>query len=193
MRTRQQGFTLIEIMVVVLLIGLVLAAVSLAVGGKSEQEQARVAAEELVLEANYLIEQAVLKGETYGLFVALQAPALERKSASAVWCYQWQRVRDHHWDPLPELPEAKCLDEGLVLEVSVDGRKWKYDPKLEYQDPVLGFFPSGDASGDIEMAIFAQNSATTDDRQVQHIAINPLGELHWRNQEALAQGEARAR
>ena len=187
----QRGFTLIEIMIVMLIIGLALGMVSLAVGGNSAKEEVRKAAEDLVLEANYLAEEAVLKGETYGLFVEVKTPQDMDNQAAEEWCYHWLRVRDRQWGEIPELAEAKCLPEGVAMVIKVDEKTWEYDPELEYQDPVLGFFPGGDSSGTIDIEIFAEDGDVTDDERVQRIHINPMGDLHWLNQEALAEADAR--
>lgn len=192
-RVQQQGFTLIEIMIVMLIIGLALGMVSLAVGGGSDKQQAYDAAEKFMLQTNYLAEEAVLKGETYGLFVEVKPLQEVGTQATDEWCYHWMRVRDHQWGEVPELAESTCLEEGLVLEIKVDDKTWEYDPELEYQDPVLGLFPGGDASGNVEIAIYSESGDVTDDERVQRITFSPVGEIHWLNQEALAEAEARGR
>lgn len=191
---RQQGFTLIEIMVVVIIIGLAVSLVNIAVNTNTPQEMVQDEAQEFVLEANYVAEQSVLKGETHGLFIEVRPLQKYSAIASEEWCYQWRRVRDRQWGDLPELPQMHCLPEGMALELVLDDEKWEYDPELEYQDPVLGFFPSGDASSEIELAIYLDDQGgLPDDDLVQRVQINLMGEIHWLNQEAQAELERQGR
>jgi general secretion pathway protein H len=183
MMRREQGFTLIEIMIVVFVIGISVAMVSFSMGGDSEREQTRKAAGEFVLRADYIAEQAVLKGETYGLFATPRITEEISFGKAEEWCYQWRRVRDRQWENLPELPDQECLAPGMKLDFVIDEKLWKYDPELEYQDPVMGFFPSGDGSGEVEVAIYMDGSVGVDD--VQRIELSVIGELHWLNEEAL--------
>lgn len=186
MHPRQQGFTLIEIIVVVFIIGMAVGVISIAVGGKAITDRARKEAEEFMLQADYVAEQAVLKGETYGLFAELHPP--QDIDAEEQWCYTWRRVRDHEWQDLPEL-STHCIAEGLALEFTIDEKVWEYDPELEYQDPVMGFFPSGDASAAVEIAIFANKTSLDDDIETQTFELNLVGELHWINEEKRLEAE----
>jgi len=177
---RQQGFTLIEIIVVVFIIGLAVGVISIAVGGNAATDNARKEAEEFMLQASYVAEQAVLKGETYGLFAELR-PAQDI-DAEEQWCYTWKRVRDRQWQELPEL-QTHCIAEGLAIEFTIDEELWEYVPELEYQDPVMGFFPSGDSSGEVEISIFASQTNMDDEVETQKFKLDLIGELHWINEE----------
>ncbi len=180
MSPRQQGFTLIEIIVVVFIIGLAVGVISIAVGGNAATDNARKEAEEFMLQASYVAEQAVLKGETYGLFAELR-PAQDIDTEEQ-WCYTWKRVRDRQWQELPEL-QTHCIAEGLAIEFTIDEELWEYDPELEYQDPVMGFFPSGDSSGEVEISIFASQANMDDEVETQKFKLDLIGELHWINEE----------
>lgn len=180
MNPRQQGFTLIEIIVVVFIIGMAVGVISISVGGNPAADRARKEAEDFMLHTSYVAEQAVLKGETYGLFVELR-PAQDI-DAQEQWCYTWRRVRDSAWQDLQELP-LHCIAEGLAIEFTVDEELWEYDPELEFQDPVIGFFPSGDASSAAEIAIFANKSNMDNEVETQKFSLDLAGELHWINEE----------
>ena len=177
---QQQGFTLIEIMIVIFVIGISVGMVSFSVGGSSDAELARKEAEEFMLQANYIAEQSVLKGETHGLFVTERNPLETRFDAKQTWCYQWRRVRDRQWQDLPELSQH-CLPEAMKLEFVVDEKLWAYDHELEYQDPVMGFYPSGEGSGEVEISIYMDGKLGAD--ELQRIDLMIMGELIWRNEE----------
>lgn len=190
MSRREQGFTLIEIIFVVFIIGMAVSVISISVGGNALAERSKKEAETFLLQANYVAEQSVLKGETHGLFVELR-PAQDI-DAQEQWCYQWRRVRDGQWQDVPELTQH-CLGEGLVIEFYVDEELWEYDPELEYQEPVLGFFPSGDASGEIEINILADQLQSDGDEETQRFELDISGELRWINEEKRLEAERRGR
>jgi general secretion pathway protein H len=177
---QQQGFTLIEIMIVVFVIGISVGMVSFSIGGNSDAELTRKETEEFMLQADYIAEQSVLKGETHGLFVVERNPQEINFDAGQEWCYQWRRVRDRQWQDLPEL-QQRCLPEGMKIDFVIDDKLWKYDPELEYQDPVMGFFPSGDGSGEVEISIYMEGKTGAD--EMQRLDLTIMGELHWRNEE----------
>lgn len=179
----QRGFTLIEIMVVVIVISVVISGVTIAIGGDKGGELVREKTEQFMLAANYIAEESVLKGETHGLFVEVRPLQDVSTKANEEWCYVWRRVRDRQWSELPELPDWNCLPEGVVMELVINNEPWEYDPELEFQDPVLGFYPGGDASGEVELAIYAEGDFSADDDEVERITINVMGEIHWVTEE----------
>lgn len=188
---REQGFTLIEIIFVVFIIGMAVGVISISVGGNALADLSKKEAETFMLQANYLAEQSVLKGETHGLFVHLR-PAQDIE-AQPQWCYQWRRVRDSQWQDLPEL-DQHCVSEGLVLEFTHDDTLWEYDPELEFPEPVMLFYPSGDGSGLIEIAIFADQLQSGDEAgEPQRFSLDANGQLHWLNEEKRLEEEQQGR
>jgi general secretion pathway protein H len=185
--TSQRGFTLIEIIFVVFIIGMAIGVISIAVGGDATAQATRKEAEEFMLQAGYIAEQSVLKGETHGLFVELR-PAQDIDGLEQ-WCYQWRRVRDRQWQDVPELTQH-CLAEGQKIDFVVDDELWEFDPELEYQDPVMGFFPSGDGSGETEISIYPDQSPGSEAEQFK---LDLAGELHWLSEEKRIKEEQRGR
>ena len=190
MKRSQRGFTLIEIIFVVFIIGMAVGVISIAVGGNAAADMTRKEAEEFMLQASYISEQSVLKGETHGLFLELR-PAQDI-DATEQWCYQWRRVRDRQWQDLPELSQH-CLAEGQIIEFVVEDELWEFDPELEYQDPVMGFFPSGDGSGEIEIAIYADQLQSSEKVETERFELDLTGELHWVSEEKRVEEEQRGR
>lgn len=190
----QSGFTLIEILLVVFIIGMTVSIISISVGGNAAADDLQKETKEFMLRANYIAEQSVLKGETHGLFVLMREVDTGEASIAEQWCYQWRRIRDQEWQDLPELPEQRCLPAGVVMEFVIDDKDWKYDPDLEFQDPLMGFYPSGDGSAEVEITLYtAGESSSTDEDQVQRITLDVVGQLIWVNEEERLAAEKEAK
>lgn len=190
MKSSQRGFTLIEIIFVVFIIGMAVSVISIAVGGNAAADLTRKEAEEFMLQAGYIAEQSVLKGETHGLFVEPR-PAQDIDGQEQ-WCYQWRRVRDRQWQDLPELSQH-CLAEGQKIDFVVEDELWEFDPELEYQDPVMGFFPSGDGSGEIEITIYADQLPGAEIGETELFELELTGELRWVSEEKRVKEDQRGR
>jgi general secretion pathway protein H len=175
-RQSAQGFTLIEILIVVFIIGLMAGMISLSLGKDKTEAAPREEALALMQAIDFVSEYAVLNGEMVGMFVT---PRESSDSQAKYWCYNWQRFRDNSWSNLPEdsLTEH-CMAETVIWEMVIEGRLYVYDPDLETHPPVLVFSPSGEASP-VEMALFEQGTSS----EAQHIDIDMMGSSHWREQE----------
>lgn len=100
-----RGFTLLELMIVIVLIGMLAGMVSLA-SGPSPARQARQQAEDFIRVVQQLRERAVLDAREYGLRLqsrAYQAVRLEARG--------WTAVTSLHW-----------LPENLTLGLEQDGQ-----------------------------------------------------------------------
>jgi general secretion pathway protein H len=170
------GFTLIELLIVVIIIAMAVSIISVAVGGDADEDEARKQAEEFFLSANYLSEQAVFRGETYGAFFYPK-----EEDGETLWCYDWQRIRDAQWQPLEEL-SSRCLPPRFEVEILIDNLAWKYDESLEYQDPVMGFYPSGEGSAMVNLRFFRESSNDYPAAE-EELSLTPTGEVHWVTEE----------
>lgn len=175
-RLKSSGFTLLEMMIVIVIIGLSVGIVALSVGGKKDEAATTKEAALFMRSIDFVGEESVLNGEVIGMFVVLKDAD---DSAAKIWCYHWQRLRDGNWIDMPEdtLTEH-CMPENMQWELTVEGRIYNYDPDLETHPPVLVFSPSGEATP-VEMSIFEQGSSA----EAQHIEVDLMGTTHWRNQE----------
>lgn len=176
LRTSVSGFTLIEIMIVVFIIGLMAAVISLSMGEDKSKAAPRVEAQTLMQAIGFAGEYAALNGEVVAMFIT---PHESSDSLGKYWCYHWQRYRDNGWVNLPQdsLTEH-CMTENLQWELVIEGHLYVYDPDLEIQPPVIVFSPSGEATP-AEMALFEQGAAG----EPQHIEIDLMGNTHWREEE----------
>lgn len=172
-----QGFTLIEIMIVVFIIGLMAAVITLSIGEDKSKAPPRVEAQAFMQAVDFISEFAALNGEVVGMFIT---PHESSDSLGKYWCYSWQRYRDNGWSNLPEDSLSEhCMAPNVQWELVIEGHLYVYDPDLEFHPPVLVFSPSGEATP-VEMAIFEQGDSTT---EPQHIEIDLMGSTHWREQD----------
>jgi general secretion pathway protein H len=187
---RAAGFTLLELLVMIMIVGLSLGLIALALGG-GDDARARDEAERFMLRANYVAEQTVLNNERMGLFVYQQA---ESNTTADSWCYRWQRLRANQWEPLPEMDEQYCLPASLQVEMLVENEPYEYDPELDVQPPVVVLFPSGDAIP-FELAIYERDqnqrpgsgradSGRAGSESVQRIQIDMMSRITWLNRQA---------
>jgi general secretion pathway protein H len=138
-----RGFTLIEIMVVVVIIGVMVAGGVLALGLADGGDRALTRTRERLIElSNYARERAELESRDYGLAVAPEACKFLAWDARA---RQWVKSGDDLLDrPL-------ALAEGLRLSARVEGRPVQLQPFAAYDvknpvRPVAVFYAGGELS-----------------------------------------------
>ncbi|WP_447902027.1 type II secretion system minor pseudopilin GspH [Pseudomonas serbica] len=112
MPRRCRGFTLLEMMIVIVLIGVLVGMVSLAAGDNPVQ-QARQEARTLAGVIGQLREQAVLEGREYGLRLSVEG-------------YRSMRLEGRGWEPLqafyrwPDGVRLSLEQEGYSLSLGAD-------------------------------------------------------------------------
>ncbi|MDO3388724.1 type II secretion system minor pseudopilin GspH [Gilvimarinus sp. SDUM040013] len=177
----QKGFTLIEIMIVVMIIGLSAGMATLAFT-PDDTSRLEEAADKFLLQTEFVAEQTTLTGEVIGLFVR---PTQSREGEQ--WCYRWRRFRNSSWQPVSDFLPDQCLQPDMGVEMIVEGEEYEYDPNLTSPEPVMIFYPSGEATP-LEIALFAQFDSEQD---VQRLEVDMMGRVRWLNREqAIAQREA---
>lgn len=173
-----RGFTLIEIMIVVFIIGLMAGAIALSIGEDKSKAAPREEAQALMQAIGFVSEYATLNSEVVAMFIT---PRETSDSHGKYWCYYWQRYMGNGWGRLPEDSLSEhCMPVGLQWELVIEGHLYVYDPDLEIQPPVLMFSPSGEATP-VEMAVFESGSGPA--AEAQHIEIDMMGNSHWREEE----------
>lgn len=174
-RTLQQGFTLIEILIVVFIIGLMAGMISLSLGSDKKDNAPYREAQALMQAVDFVSEYAALNGEVLAMFISPR----ESETGGTSWCYRWQRFRDNSWSDLADGSLSEhCMPDTVQWELVTEGHLYNYDPDLEIQPPVLVFAPGGDATP-VEISLFEPSSGS----EPQHIEIDMMGASHWREQD----------
>lgn len=141
-RARARGFTLIEIMMVVVIIGIITATVIINFTGKSRDTELEKEAERLNALFGYVREQAELQTRDYGFRVNEQNYSFV---VFDIMANQWRPAEED--DALRE----REFPEGLVPRVIVEGRSIVLDVKKRETDlkdfsPQVLIFSNGDLS-----------------------------------------------
>ena len=180
-----QGFTLIEILIVVFIIGLTASVISLSIGDDKKDSAPYQETRTLLQAINFVSEYTALNGEIIAMFVS------QKESEGALnksWCYSWQRFRDNQWSELPDdTLNEHCLPDTVTWELVIEDHIYVYDPDLEIQPPVLVFSPSGEATP-VEMALFEAGVSET----AQHIEIDMMGNSRWVEEDEMESGDAQS-
>ena len=173
---RNQGFTLLELMAVIFIIGLSLGLASLAITTGGPKEQLCEEIEKFMVTAEFAGERAILSGETMGL--VLEPPlwqAQRGQDADEIgWRYKWVRKGEEGWEDIQSVPPV-TFPPTTEFMVEVDELLWDYENQLDRTVPIMALSPSGDITN-IMIEI-------TDEREPdfeQHIEVDETGVLSWR-------------
>jgi general secretion pathway protein H len=137
---RTRGFTLIEIMVVVVIIGIITAVFIVTLSSGRHDEQLEREAQKLEALFDYVREQAELQTRDYGFRIN------EREYSFVVF-----DVLANQWRPVEEddALRSRQFPEGIQPKVVVDGRAIVLDEKkkkIEDYAPTILVFANGDLS-----------------------------------------------
>ena len=126
-----RGFTLIEILVVIVILAVVAGAVTFAIGGVGGERQLAHQAEQTQALFGYACEQAELTGHSIGIGVSVQG-------------YQFSQLDHENWLPVVggDLRKRKWLDTTRAV-LSRDGRPLEVNADYP-EKPQLVCFSSGE-------------------------------------------------
>lgn len=171
----QVGFSLLELMAVILVIGMSLAVVSLTVRGGEPEEEVWNTIEQFMGLAQFASERAILSGETTALF--LEPPEWQVQRGQSIddigWRYSWITSSSEGWQKLPNSPPIS-LPPTIHLTVEINEMLWDHETQVDRTTPVAAYYPSGEVTP-IRIEI-------TDERAPgfsQHIEVDETGQLVW--------------
>jgi general secretion pathway protein H len=157
---RQRGFTLLELMVVLVIIGVVLTFAVLSVGGMSRAEQLQRETRRLAALLEMASEEAVLRSEQRAVHFTDDG-------------YEFMVLQGQEWLPLSEDPlfRQRTLPEGVELQLELEDNP---PPELVSEDsdlPQVFLLSSG------EMTPFVVTLSAPETEQTFLVKANLLGEL----------------
>lgn len=171
----QGGFSLLELMAVILVIGMGLAMVSLTMRGGEPEEEVWNTIEQFMGLAQFASERAILSGETSALF--LEPPEWQVQRGQSVddigWRYSWITSSSEGWQKMPNAP-AITLPPTIQLTVEINEMLWDYESQVDRTTPVAAYYPSGEITP-IRIEITDQRAPGFS----QHIEVDETGQLVW--------------
>lgn len=186
--SRQHGFSLLELMVVMFMIGMLIGLVAINSFNFEADSELQEYAEDLYEQLHFGSDEALFGGEHIGLVPQLSAGEddIER------WQLVWHRWREGSWNMIETLApiETPSFVE-LTIEIDeqpIDLYEWL---DFELPVPVLTFYGGGEAlAGTIILALDRDAAVDVKDleRRYVHMDINEIGRVIWRER---AEEEAR--
>lgn len=170
-RSSIAGFTLLELLVVILLIGIIASFAVLSIGGNQRGEELKREAKRLVALVEYAQEQSVLRTQEWGLYFEE-----DRYSFMILNNESWVMVDEGH-----VLRERK-LPQGIALEVQVEDLDVSLAPDFSLEEsedeeglprkkPMIFILSSG------ELTPFSVLFSAPDSEIEYRVISSPFGEL----------------
>ena len=149
---RQGGFTLLEVLLVALLMGLVASAVTLSISVAGPEQMLKKQAQRFMSATEMVLDESVLSGQFIGIVIDEDQ-------------YQFVFYKEGKWMPVDQdrLLSAKKMDAGITLDIVIDGmplvqedeqnESWFDEPfideeseeeKKKHPEPQILLFPSGE-------------------------------------------------
>ncbi|BCV64801.1 type II secretion system protein GspH [Shewanella carassii] len=160
---RSRGFTLLEVMLVVLLMGLAATAVTMTMGDSGPKQQLTREAQRFMAATETVLDETVLSGQFIGIVVDKDK-------------YHFVLFKENKWQPLEQdrLLAEKQLPEGITLSVELEGLplvqedeeqdSWFDEPFIEsdadkkkFPEPQIMLLPSGEMTA-FELSFIASDS-----------------------------------
>ncbi|MCL1039577.1 type II secretion system minor pseudopilin GspH [Shewanella corallii] len=181
--SRQAGFTLLEVLLVILLMGLAASAVTLSINNAGPEKELERHARQFVATTELVLDEVVMSGQFVGLVVEDHS-------------YEFVLRREGKWVPLEDgrMVSRREFEEPVELSLVVEGlplvqedeeeTSWFDEPfeeadvgftkKEKKLDPQVFLFPSGEMSG-FELSFLGRDDNNKDIDVL--VVANPLGRL----------------
>lgn len=159
------GFTLLEMMVVVLIIAIITAAVGINVGTANPQKRIDAIGDALYRRLLLAADTALLSGSAIGL----QIEPRPTEADELRWRYTWYRHADNQWRELSKPLAATILPDGVRLILSVEGEviadfsePSTTTPTIPAMRPEVVISPSGDITDFSLQLVYDANHGKND-------------------------------
>ncbi len=174
---RHAGFTLLEVLLVALLMGLVASAVTISMSAAGPEQALNKQAQRFISATEMVLDESVLSGQFIGIVIDEDQ-------------YQFVFYREGKWVAVEQdrLLATQKMDPGVVLDVVIDGmplvqedeqdESWFDEPfideesdddKKKHPEPQILLFPSG------EMTPFELNFTTVTD-ELKRVNVLVVGD-----------------
>ena len=177
-KDRQSGFSLIEILVVVMVVGIAMGGVSVFFTTGGPEEEMKKAVGKFAIYSAYASQLAVLSGEPMGLM--LEPPEWRENPLDEGWRYRWQKMTLEGWVDDMQL-ESIELPKAMELSILIDDHEWAWENAPEIREPIIAFYPSGDIT---PFSIEFRHEEL--DGNTQTVNVDVWGEVVWKEQAELA-------
>ncbi len=174
-RGKQRGFTLIEILTVVMLIGFAVGGVSVFFSQDGADQYLKKTVERFVAICDHVSDVSILSGESIGLM--LDPPEWRENPLDEGWRYSWAKFVNGEWQELAEVPPVE-IENTIALLVLIEEQEWEYDKKPKVREPVLAFYPSGEVSP-FEIEFIHEDMP----EETQTITVDLWGRVIWRERQ----------
>lgn len=175
----QRGFSLMELMAVLLVVGLALGIVTVSVGHGGPEKQLYDKLDQFLIQSDFAVEHAVVSGEALGILLeppdwqVAANPELDRDEVG--WKYRWQILAEKGWQDVPNMPVVS-LPPDIEIEVTISKKRWDWRAKTtDKKSPVISISPSGEIT---PFVLEIKHSLVRD--FVQHIELSEEGTIVWR-------------
>ena len=163
------GFTLLELMVVMVLIGIIFSFAVLSLGGDDVAELMEQETRRLVTLLDMAGEEAVLSGEELAVYFTDTG-------------YEFMVLRGERWQPTTDdaLLKAHTLPAGMQFRLEIDGEPPVLGGSDDDEDsltPQIYILSSG------EMTPFSATLESSDSYIRYHLSATILGKLEWESED----------
>lgn len=181
-RILSKGFTLLEILVVLMIVGIVVSSVSVFITSDSPEQLLKKNVGKFVTFTDHASESAMIGGETIGLIML--PPEWREDPFNQGWAYRWQKQTAQGWVDLSDFGLID-IPQGIDLIISLEGAEWAWEKAPEIRVPIVAFYPSGEVTPfEIEFV------NTEDSSEPQHVLVDEWGVVIWKEyQESLEDAE----